>query len=288
MARATLIRRLPARWIALLAGPSFIASGLLSGACTGNPEPGTPVPTHGAESARPARPSGEVTFSVTGSGVFRVKADGSAPAVAASVPAQGASSEPGRFPAPRGGAVLTVRQASDGTFLDRSASAFSWWLASPSDPALVAAGKGPAKAVDGIPLVVAWSPDATRFAFGSVTGEPWSLHVADDRSAATQVTTFEVPGGYVGELAFSPDSKFLAISTYSLDRRDHTVLVLELATGQLRTLSDGCHITWSPDSRYLAVHRDPHREPGAWILAVDGSERFAISSDPEAFPHVWS
>jgi hypothetical protein len=290
MARASVIRRLPYFWIRLLFGITFLATGLLAAACTQGSESEPPTPPESVPNAPAAsvRPAGEVTFSVTGSGAFRIKADGSGRPVAATLPALASPSEPGRYRAPNGTITLTVRETADGTFIDRSASAFSWWLASSGDPALVASGKGPAKAVEGVPLVVAWSPDSNAFAFGSVTGAPWSLHVANDRAALPEVATFEVPGGYVGELVFSPDSKYLAISTYSLDRRDHTVLVLELATGQLRTLSDGCHITWSPDSRYLAVHRDPYREPGAWVLAVDGSERFALSSDPEAFPHVWS
>jgi Tol biopolymer transport system component len=153
----------------------------------------------------------------------------------------------------------------------------------------VAGGKGAARAVDGIPFVVAWSPDSQSLAFGSITGEPYVLGVLRSPGSPNPTLGFaEVRGGYIGELAWSPDGKYLAISTYSLDRRNHTVLIAAGSTGLVRTLIDGCHITWSPDSKYIAIHRDPGVEGGAWVVsATDKEDRWPISREEKAFPLTW-
>ncbi|MEO6043326.1 MAG: hypothetical protein ABIQ47_05340 [Tepidiformaceae bacterium] len=99
---------------------------------------------------------------------------------------------------------------------------------------------------------------------------------------------YTVTGGYVGELAFSPDGRYLAVSTYAMDRKNHTVLMLDLASGRMIRLIDGCHITWSPDSRYVAIHRDPGAESGAWVVsATDATNRWAVSRETQAFPLTW-
>jgi Tol biopolymer transport system component len=98
----------------------------------------------------------------------------------------------------------------------------------------------------------------------------------------------EVVGGYVGELAWSPDGSKLAISTYTIDRLSHSVLITDPGDGYAPRLLDGCHVTWSPDSAYLAVHRDPGAEPGAWVVsATDAAERWAITREVQAFPLTW-
>jgi Tol biopolymer transport system component len=134
--------------------------------------------------------------------------------------------------------------------------------------------------------VVAWSPDSKQLAYGSVTGEPWTLQIMTT-GAVPQITTREVRGGYVGELAWSPDGRYLAISTYQLDRKNHTVLMYDTKTGSLSHVIDGCHLTWSPDSRFLAIHRDPGPDGGAWVISPDGETRIALTRDPAAFPYSW-
>jgi Tol biopolymer transport system component len=162
-------------------------------------------------------------------------------------------------------------------------------LAGEFDPQLVAGGKGAARAVEGIPFVVAWSPDSKTFAFGSITGDPYVLGLMRyPGSVQPQLTFAEVTGGYVGELAWSPDGKLLAISTYALDRRNHTVLMADPVSGSIRKLIDGCHITWAPDSKYIAIHRDPGVESGAWVVsATDSEDRWPISREVKAFPLTW-
>jgi Tol biopolymer transport system component len=134
--------------------------------------------------------------------------------------------------------------------------------------------------------VVAWSPDSQLVAYGSLIGEPFSLNVASPSGLAS-ARALSVSGGYVGELAWSPDGRYLGISTYTMDRKNHTTFIFDRASGTVRRLIDGCHITWAPDSKYVAVHRDPSPEPGTWVVAVDGSQRYALSADPTSYPELW-
>lgn len=150
----------------------------------------------------------------------------------------------------------------------------------------VLAGKVAARAVEGIPLTAAWSPDGRYLAFGSITGEPWFLNLFDATTGLHRLVLIE--GGYVGELAWSPDGRKLAISTYQVDRSDHTVLVLDHpAAEQARRVVDGCAVVWSPDSTRLFVHREPRVAKGAWVVPLDGSAPRAISNDEDAFPVSW-
>lgn len=122
---------------------------------------------------------------------------------------------PGSYTSPDGRYVAAVRQDEDGTHLDitnNSRLVRSYWLASPSDPTIVVGPKSPARAVDGVPLAVAWAPNSESLAFGSVSGAPWSLALVSVWSWIPDRQ--QVRGGYVGELAWSPDSTSLAISTY--------------------------------------------------------------------------
>jgi Tol biopolymer transport system component len=199
-----------------------------------------------------------------------------------------------QFPAPDGAAAAVVEREGSNAWLvltqggtpERLAQ-----LADESSPPLVNGVKADASVAGGVPLVVAWSPDSRYLAFGSLTGAPYSLHVVErDPLSRTMVAqeTYAVAGGYIGELAWSPDGSRLAISTYSADRRDHTVYALDPSGGAPARLIDGCHIIWSPDGEHIAIHRDPHREPGAWVIAIDGSEAYAISNEPTAFPLAWN
>ena len=124
-----------------------------------------------------------------------------------------------------------------------------------------------------------------RFVAGSVETRVRAIVRAwEDPSIAALIA---VRGGYVGELAWASTGEHLAISTYSLDRRNHSVLMLDMATAQVRYLVDGCHLTWSPDGAFLAIHRDPGPEGGAWVVSPAGETLYAISREEQAFPYAW-
>jgi Tol biopolymer transport system component len=197
-----------------------------------------------------------------------------------------------QFPAADAAAALVEREGSNAWLVMTQGGSTQRLaqLADETSPPLVNGVKTDASIAGGVPLVVEWSPDSRYLAFGSLTGAPYALHVVE-RDAPSRETvsheTYEVAGGYIGELAWSPSGDRLAISTYSADRRDHTVYMLDPSGGAPVRLIDGCHIIWSPDGEHIAVHRDPQREPGAWVVAVDGSEAYAISNEPTAFPLAW-
>lgn len=192
------------------------------------------------------------------------------------------------YPSPDGRFTAVVGRDQDGTRLDvrsRGELRFSLALAGPSDPELRGA-KALAAAIEGIPLVVAWSPDSSRLAVGSIAGAPWTLNVIGTRS--WYVDRHELLGGYVGELAWSPDGESLAISTYELDGSDHNVLILDSAARSMHHLLRGCTIVWSPDSGYLAVRREPRDVPGLWIASIDGTTLTRITEEEASFPVSWT
>lgn len=267
---------------------ALIAGGLVS-ACGGDDAAQTEP-----DAVAIAKPGGVVTFEITGRGLFTATPAGDPIGTATyeSLAHDGhVATAADSVPSPDGESVARIDRLAGGVFLsvarpDQIQQIAN--IAGPDDAALVAGGKGAARAVAGVPLVVAWSPDSSVLAFGSITGEPYTLNLGyPDMDGATR--SYQVTGGYVGELAFSPDGRFLAISTYALDRATHSVILLDLTTDRLVRLIDGCHITWSPDSKYVAIHRDPGDERGAWVVSVtDSSERWAISSDTNAFPLTWT
>ena len=158
-------------------------------------------------------------------------------------------------------------------------------LSGPDSPRLVGQDKTAARAADGVPLLAAWSPDGSRFAYGTATDGQDVFHIAD--SSAWSEQSYGLSDGFVGELAWSPDGKHVAISSYSRDGQDHTVYVVAAGGGELTKLVDGCLIVWSPDSSYLAVHRDPYYEPGLWVFSIDGLERYQLSEEVGATALAW-
>jgi WD40 repeat protein len=196
--------------------------------------------------------------------------------------------EEGVFPSPDGRYMANVRRDETGVWLDVVSGdtvVFTQGLAGPSDPAL-RGGKELAAAVDGIPLAVAWSPDSAMLAAGSITGAPWALNIIS--AGSWRVETHAVAGGYVGELAWSPDGQVLAISTYAPGLTDHTVLLFDRGDVTMQRLVRGCTIVWSPDGRYLAVRREPRDVPGLWIVAVDGSVLARVADGEATFPVAWT
>jgi dipeptidyl aminopeptidase/acylaminoacyl peptidase len=135
-------------------------------------------------------------------------------------------------------------------------------------------------------LAIAWSPDGNVFAVGPVS-YPYSLHLVAPGSGQL-VTTYYFDEGYAGELAWSPDGMRLAISTYSLDRKQHEVYVLDVAAGEApRHLLDGCKIVWSPDGNFIAVKREPHDATGIAAIRVDTAYHWALTTHEDLFPVSW-
>ena len=301
MARATQLphsaHRRPLAALAALGVMAIIAVGLVAALSFRGSEPTqTPEVRIPIAPALPAGPGGVITYEVTGKGLFTSTGEGAAlgRTTVDQLHAEGlVAAAVDEAPSPDGKWTAAILRNPEGVFLalrgEDGVQRIATQLASGDGPALVAGGKGHARAVEGVPLVVAWSPDSKTLAFGSVTGSPYFLGLLSNPGAVNPAITYrEVSGGYVGELAWSPDGKNLAISTYSLDRLDHSVLIADPATGYVKTLIDGCHLTWSPDSEYVAVHRDPGPEAGAWVIAAaNKSDRWAITREVQAFPLTW-
>ena len=271
-----------------LGGGLVALGGLVLAGCGGEQDEAAPAVGAASPTAdvAAAGPSGTIVFEVTGKGYFAAPAD--RPSLAAetkwSAPERGgfATAPNGRYFAfamrDERGVALVVGWPGGTTDLAR--------LAEPNDPALIE-GKGEAASVGGVPLVIAWSPDSQRVAFGTLK-LPFVLTIAERTSGGEwRLSEHRVAGGYIGELAWAPGGSTLAVSTYSLDRKDHTVFVLGLDGGGPRRLVDGCRIAWSPDGRYVVVHRDSPTEPGTWIVSIDGAERFAVTTEPKSYPVAW-
>ena len=202
--------------------------------------------------------------------------------------AQDETSVGGVWVAPDETVVAFVDQTDDGAWMavwEHSGVTRLAQLAGPGSPPLVSGDKTSARAADGVPLLAAWSPDGSQFAYGSATDGQDVFHVVDSRGWSER--SYGLDDGFVGELVWSPDGKNVAISSYSRDGKDHTVYIADAAGGGISRLVDGCLIVWSPDSQYLAVHRDPYYEPGLWLFSIDGLERRLLSDDGGATALAW-
>ena len=202
--------------------------------------------------------------------------------------AQAETSIQGVWIAPDATTVAFVDQTDEGTWMavwEPSGVTRLAQLAGPDSPPLVGQDKPAARAADGVPLLAAWSPDGSRFAYGTAIDGQDVFHIAE--SSAWSERSYGLSDGFVGELAWSPDGEHVAISSYSRDGKDHTVYVVAADGDEMTKLVDGCLIVWSPDSRYLAVHRDPYYEPGLWVFSIDGLERHQLSDEVGATALAW-
>jgi hypothetical protein len=134
------------------------------------------------------------------------------------------------------------------------------------------------------PMSIAWSPDATRLAFGGGFEPPYSMKVVDVWANTTVTTGFA--SGYPGEIRWSPDGKLLAVSTYDTERTHHETWVVDPLTGAGKHLMDGCVIVWSPDSRFLAVHGEDI--PGIAIVDVASGARMQLTANSTDAPLTWT
>ena len=80
----------------------------------------------------------------------------------------------------------------------------------------------------------------------------------------------------------------LAISTYEIDRSNHTVLLFDPQRMSVSRLIDGCAIVWAPDAAFLAIHREPSVASGIWITSPDGETQMEATADELAFPIAWT
>ena len=152
-------------------------------------------------------------------------------------------------------------------------------------PLLVLGTKSAARSADGVPLVVAWSPDGSKLAWGSVTDAPYNLHLAERGKWTPR--SYQLQGGYVGELAWSGDGRYLAVSTYEKDRSDHTLLVMDTIENHgPQRLAKGCVVVWAPDSRHLVLHGEPRTQPGLLVISVDGEVR-RVTERTDVAPFAW-
>ena len=202
--------------------------------------------------------------------------------------AEAETSIQGVWIAPDGATVAFVDQTDEGAWMavwEPSGVTRLAQLAGPESLVLVGQDKPAARAADGVPLLAAWSPDGSRLAYGTAIDGQDVFHIAE--SSAWSERSYGLSDGFVGELAWSPDGEHVAISSYSRDGKDHTVYVVAADGDEMTKLVDGCLIVWSPDSRYLAVHRDPYYEPGLWVFSIDGLERHQLSDEVGATALAW-
>ena len=138
-------------------------------------------------------------------------------------------------------------------------------------------------------LAVAWSPRGDRFAVGPVS-EPYVMYVVlTEGSWKLAYSTYTFQEGYAGELAWSPDGAYLAISTYSPDRTQHEVYLMDGdADGAPRHVLDGCKIVWSPDGKFIAVKREPHDSTGIAAIRVDTGFHWSVTTHPDYYPLSWA
>jgi len=134
-------------------------------------------------------------------------------------------------------------------------------------------------------IAIAWSPDG-RFIATSPVAEPYVLFLIDTVRNGTMRHYFDE--GYAGELRWSPDGETLAISTYSPDRSRHEVYLLTPALGGApRHLLDGCLIVWSPDSRFMAVKREPGHANGVAVIRPDTAAHWPVVTFSGFLPLSW-
>jgi hypothetical protein len=124
-------------------------------------------------------------------------------------------------------------------------------------------------------LAISWSPDGSRIAFSPVAW-PFVMHIALSDGSGEPLTYY-LREGYAGEMKWSPDGSQMVLSTYSLDRKEHNLYLLEsLSSEELRFLGDGCLVFWSPGGRFVVAKREPH-DLGVGAIRVDDGYSWPVT-----------
>jgi WD40 repeat protein len=135
-------------------------------------------------------------------------------------------------------------------------------------------------------FAISWSRDGHYLAVGPAS-RSYALYVFDRRQGGARYFAFHE--GYPGELAWSPVSDTLAISTYSPDRTDHQMYVFDAgSTFDPRHVIDGCRIVWSPDGAFVAVKREPHKATGVSVVRLESGEDWPLTTQPGYIPVAWN
>jgi Tol biopolymer transport system component len=111
----------------------------------------------------------------------------------------------------------------------------------------------------------AFSSDGSKVAFGAQQQDHWGVLIFEI-ATRTMTTVPSQQGLPTSSMSWSPDAKRLAVE---IPRRDRSplVAVLDLETGNVRTLGEGSDPAWSPNGEWI-TYFDP-----------DGAKCFVVHPD---------
>ena len=137
-----------------------------------------------------------------------------------------------------------------------------------------------------------FSPDGRQIAFQSPReGQHTNLYLMDANGARQRRITNH--SGFAGMPVWSPDGRQLAYQwTPDLDRDKWRLMVLDLATGTSRALTDGAAndqvINWSPDGTQFVFHSDRHGKNQLYLITLDGTVRRLTTNAFDDRSGAWS